>query len=372
MTAPVAELRDVQVLYDDRLVLDMPYLALEPGRTLTVIGPNGSGKSTLLRVLALLERPTHGDLLVDGKRLGNGADVLHYRRRLALAMQQPFLRRTSVWENVATGLRFRRVPRDETRRRVDDWLDRLGVSHLARQDARTLSGGEARRVSLARALVLEPDILLLDEAFAGLDTPTRLSLIEDLQRILGRVDVSTVFVTHDRTEAQIMGDRLAVIIEGRLRQIGRPEDVFADPAGEQVAAFVGVDNIVRGRVAHSGGGAATALVGGVPISVVGDFARGDELVVGIRPEAVILEPVSRDSVLTSALNRLPGEVTGILHMGALARVTVDCGLPLVSLVTGQSVENLSLAPGTAVLASFKASAIQVIRHIPGDATGPPA
>jgi molybdopterin-binding protein len=186
------------------------------------------------------------------------------------------------------------------------------------------------------------------------------------------VDISTVFVTHDRSEAQVMGDRLAVMIDGQLRQVGRPEDVFAAPADEQVAEFVGVENIVRGRVAGQDRGAATIMAGDVPISVVGDFSPGDELIIGIRPEAVILELVSRENVLTSALNRLPGTVTGIVHMGTLARVRVDCGVPLVSLVTGQSVENLSLSHSTAVLASFKASAIQVIRHITRDAAGPPA
>ncbi|MDP3062944.1 MAG: ATP-binding cassette domain-containing protein, partial [Chloroflexota bacterium] len=126
MTAPVAELRDVQVAYGGRTVLDVPYLAVLPGETLTVMGPNGSGKSTLLRVLALLERPTRGEVLQRGERVSNGSDSLACRRRLAVVLQQPFLRNTSTWENVATGLRFRHMPWAETRRRVDEWLGRLG------------------------------------------------------------------------------------------------------------------------------------------------------------------------------------------------------------------------------------------------------
>ena len=366
MTTPTAELRDVRVVYRDRVVLDVPHLALEPGGILTVIGPNGSGKSTLLRVLALLERPTQGQVFHGGQRVNSSGDSLHYRRRLALVMQEPLLRNVSAWENVATGLRFRHVPGKEIRRRVDYWLERLGIARLARRNARSISGGEAQRVSLARALVLEPEILLLDEPFGGLDPPTSLSLLEDLQSILYQVGTTTIFVTHDRGEAQALGDRVAVLMEGRIRQVGRPDEVFASPASEEVAAFVGVENILTGRVSRQAGGVATMVVGPATISVVGEFTTGEELVIGIRPETVVLEPVSRDAILTSALNRPSGLITRITSMGALARVSVDCGFPLVSLVTSQSVENLALSQGTAVLASFKASAIHVIRRSGSD------
>ena len=369
MTTPIAELRNVKVEYGGRVVLDVGYLALEPGSTLTVIGPNGSGKSTLLRVLAMLERPAQGQLFYRGQPVSNDGEALHYRRCLALVMQEPLLRNASTWENVATGLRFRRVSSRETRRRVDEWLEKFDISHLAGRNARSLSGGEAQRASLARALVLEPDILLLDEPFASLDEPTRLSLIEDIHRILYQARKTTIFVTHDRSEAQALGDRLAVMIDGRLGQMGRPQEVFATPSSEEVAAFVGVENILTGRVSRQAGGLATVLIGPAALSVVGDYVLGEELVMGIRPEAVTLESFSREAVLTSALNRLSGSVSRITPMGALARVWVDCGFPLMSLVTNQSVENLSLSSGTEVLASFKASAIHVIRRGRRDSLG---
>jgi len=178
---------------------------------------------------------------------------------------------------------------------------------------------------------------------------------------LAQVKATTFFVTHDRTEAQALGDRLAVMMEGRIRQVGTPEEVFAAPASEEVAAFVGVENILRGVVSQVADGLVTARVSGREVAVVGDYRLGAELVMGIRPEEVVLEPLPRGAALTSARNRLAGRITGILPLGAQARVVVDCGFRLVSLVTRQSVLDLALTEGTPVLASFKASAIHVIR-----------
>ena len=362
MTAPIAELRDVRVAYQGRVVLDIPGLTIESGSTLTIMGPNGSGKSTLLRVLALLERPTQGQVFHDGKPIVNGGEALRHRRRLALVMQQPLLRNASTRENVATGLRFRHVPRADVRERVDIWLERMGIAHLARRNARSLSGGEAQRTSLARALVLEPDLLLLDEPFAALDPPTRQALLEDLRHVLDLVSTTTLFVTHDRSEAQALGDRIAVIIGGQVRQIGGYEEVFSTPSSEEVAVLVGVENIFRGRVVRRTAGLATVQVGRSEVTVVGEFEVGEELVMGIPPEAVVLETVSDRATRSSALNRLEGPIDRVTPLGALARVVVDCGFPVVSLVTRQSVLGLGLERGVSVVATFKATGVHVIRR----------
>ena len=161
-----------------------------------------------------------------------------YRRRIALVMQDPLLFDTSVFENVASGLKFRGVGKDEIRRKVPLWLDRLGVGHLSKRRAGQLSGGEAQRVSLARALVLEPQLLLLDEPFSALDPPTRSRLLDDLGALLSETATTTVFVTHDLPEAEQLAGRMAVIVGNRLRQAGRPEDVFAAPADDEVAQFL--------------------------------------------------------------------------------------------------------------------------------------
>ncbi|MDP7090380.1 MAG: ABC transporter ATP-binding protein, partial [Dehalococcoidia bacterium] len=267
MTSSVVELREVKVERDGRTVLDIQHLQLELGKTLTVIGPNGAGKSTLLRVVGLLERPTHGTVFHHGEATGDGKQDLILRRRLAVVMQRPFMRNASTWDNVATGLKFRGIGGSEAKRRVGDWLDRLGIAHLADRNARELSGGEAQRASLARGLVLEPDLLLLDEPFAALDEPTRLALHDDLRNILQKVQTATLFVTHNRIEAQTLSDELAVLMDGNVRQAGSSYDVFYRPNSEEVATFVGMENIFSAHIIEQSGGLAAARVGRAEITL---------------------------------------------------------------------------------------------------------
>jgi len=230
-------LADVVVRRGGRDVLRIDALDVRRGEILVVVGPNGAGKSTLVTTLALLERPAAGTLFLDGEPVDWRHGALEARRRLAIVFQEPLLFDTSVYDNVATGLKLRGVPGREHRPRVERWLTRLGIAHLARQQARTLSGGEAQRASLARALVIEPELLLLDEPFAALDPPTREALADDLLALLRETATTTILVTHDRDEALDMGDRLAVIVGGRLAQVDQPDRVVQAPASADVAAF---------------------------------------------------------------------------------------------------------------------------------------
>jgi ABC-type sulfate/molybdate transport systems ATPase subunit len=239
MTAesPLIALCNVEVRRGDRLILDVPRLDLERGQLLGVLGPNGSGKSTLASVLALLERPSRGEVVFDGAPVDWRGDILALRRRTAMVLQEPLLFDTTVFENVATGLRFRRCPTLELRSRVESWLDRLGVAHLARRTARTLSGGEAQRTSLARALVLEPDLLILDEPFRAVDPPTREELLADALPHL-RAGVTTVLITHDHDEAFGLCDRVGVMMAGRIAQLDAPRTVLERPASADIARFI--------------------------------------------------------------------------------------------------------------------------------------
>ncbi|MDP6665811.1 MAG: ABC transporter ATP-binding protein [Dehalococcoidia bacterium] len=362
MTAPVVELRGIQVERGDRTVLDVEHLELETGKTLTVIGPNGAGKSTLLRVIALLEQPTRGVVLHHGETTGNGRQDLLRRRRLAVVMQQPFLRNTSTWDNVATGLKFRGIAGSEVKWRVDEWLERLGIAHLADRNARELSGGEAQRASIARGLVLEPDLLLLDEPFAALDEPTRLALHNDLWKILRDVQTATLFVTHNRTEAQTLGDELAVLMDGGMQQIGSSYDVFYRPNSQEVASFVGMENVFTARVVEASGGLAAAVVGRAEITLVGANRQGDFLLLGLRPETIQLEKPVEGQAYHGTTNRLQGRITAIMPFGGQARVVVDCGFPLVSITTQQSLMSMQATPGMPVLAVFQTGAPHVIQR----------
>jgi tungstate transport system ATP-binding protein len=355
------ELRDVRVLKNRRLLLNIPSLTLPAHETLSVIGPNGAGKTTLLRTIALLDQPQNGRVFHSGQLISSGSEALRRRRRLALVMQQPHLRNASVRENVATGHRFRHTPRAEASRKVDEWLERLGISDLTERNARELSGGEAQRVNMARGLALEPDLLLLDEPFNGLDQPTKLALMDDLWQILQEIRTTTILVTHDRAEAQALGSTVAVMLDGEIQQIGDPEVVFAAPRTEEIASFVGVENVLTGKVIESSEGLTTVSIGSGRVTLIGEFSVGDELVLGISPEAIVMETPVELPASTSVRNRLAGTVVRVFEMGAQARVVIDCGFPLVSLVTGLSAVDLQLSAGTEVVASFKASAVHVIR-----------
>jgi tungstate transport system ATP-binding protein len=231
------EINDLIVKRNDRVVLDVPLLSIPRGETLTVVGPNGAGKSTLLLALAHLIRPARGEICFGGVPLREWNE-LEYRRKIAFVFQSPLLMDMTVEQNVSLGLKFRGVAREEMQKRVGEWMSRLGVDSLSKRRAGQLSGGEAQRVSLARAFVLDPELLLLDEPFAALDPPTRASLLSDLSELLAEDHRTTVFVTHHLKEAAQVGQRVAVIIEGKLKQVGPPRQVKLHPADEAVAAFL--------------------------------------------------------------------------------------------------------------------------------------
>ncbi|MDP2950238.1 MAG: ATP-binding cassette domain-containing protein, partial [Chloroflexota bacterium] len=354
MGDPKLAIKELSVHRGGRLILSVPYFDVRAGEVLAVLGPNGAGKSTLLQVMALLERPASGAVFFDGQRVeGN---PLPYRRRLALVFQEPLLLDTSVEKNVRTGLALRGLSRREQSARAGYWLERLGIAHLARRSARTLSGGEAQRASLARALALEPELLLLDEPFAALDPPMRDSFLNDLEAILRDRRLTTVFVTHDRSEALRLGDRVAVMMDGAIRQVGTVAEVFAAPVDEEVAAFVGVETIVPGRVQSLADGLAQIDLGPDQVRVEAaapHLGRQAEVLVCLRPEDIVLEPARPDSHPTSARNHLRGTVRRITAAGGQVRVVLDCGFTLVALITKQSLEEMGLGVGVEALASFK-------------------
>jgi tungstate transport system ATP-binding protein len=250
---PAFEVRGLRVKRGASFTLDIPRLSVPAGETLAVLGLNGAGKSTLLEVLALLLRPDEGEVRILGEVARPGAASQPLRRRLGLALQDPLLLTGSALDNVALPLRLRGLPRRDCRRRALAALQRFDVGHLADRPSRRTSGGEARRVSLARALVTDPDLLLLDEPFSALDPPSRDALLNDFQRALPR-DTAVVLVTHDRLEAQRLAHRVAVVDGGRLLQWGPTDEVFRSPLNRSVAALIGPEpdpsgSWARGRAA---------------------------------------------------------------------------------------------------------------------------
>lgn len=231
------EAREISWIKDHKTILNNIDFHLFPGECVGLIGPNGSGKSSLLKILAFLETPTTGLLYFQGQAIPKNVP-LPIRRRIALVFQEPLLLNTRVFENVAIGLKIRGFSRGIIRKRVDYWLEQFGVSHLSKQSARSLSGGEAQRVSLARAFALEPDILFLDEPFSALDAPTKEGLRIDLGQVFKSTQTTTVLVSHDFKDIAHLTNRALILLNGQVMAEGSPSELLKGPQNEEVARFL--------------------------------------------------------------------------------------------------------------------------------------
>lgn len=229
------EISNLLVQRNQRDVLKINALEIKRGEILAVVGPNGAGKSTFLLALASLLQPTQGEIIFDGKSQTEWNE-LEYRRKIAFVFQDPLLLDMSVQENIGLGLKFR--GEKNIQEQVMHWAKAMGVESLLKRRAGQLSGGEAQRVSLARAFVLNPDLLLMDEPFSAVDPPTRVQLLKDLSKVLKQSKRTTIFVTHNLKEALQYGKRVAVMIDGELKQVGKPKDLISKPIDLQVKRFL--------------------------------------------------------------------------------------------------------------------------------------
>lgn len=231
------EARKISWTKDRKTILEAIDFHLFPGECVGLIGPNGSGKSSLLKILAFLEPPTSGLLLFQGQAVPKNVP-LSIRRRIALVFQEALLLNTRVFDNVAIGLKIRGLSKGIILERVEYWLEQFGVSHLAKQLARSLSGGEAQRVSLARAFALEPDVLFLDEPFSALDAPTKEQLRIDLGQIFKSTQTTTVLVSHDFKDIEQLTNRALILLNGQVMAEGSPSELLKGPQNKEVERFL--------------------------------------------------------------------------------------------------------------------------------------
>ena len=344
--------------YGQRKVLQDLSLRIGRGEVFALIGPTGAGKTTLLRIIDLLEVPSSGEIYFEGRRVPQaGKQRLEIRRRMSFVHQKPQVFNLSVYDNVACGLRWRGEDNRKIAEKVDHILEMVGLEGYKNRNARTLSGGEAQRVALARSLVLEPEVLLLDEPTANLD-PVSTAKIEQLISYVAKQRKTTmIMATHDMSQGQQLADWIGVLIGGKLVQTGNAADIFRAPQSEEVAHFVGMENILEGVIMTNNEGIVTINVGGKTIQAVSSCSAGKEVYACIRPEDVILAPIFQPS---SARNSFQAGITRITSLGPLSRVEMDCGFRLVALVTRISAEELNLQEGKEVCASFKATGVHVI------------
>ena len=354
-------LEGVEVVRDGKAILSLSSLDVREREILAVLGPTGAGKSTLLRVLHLLERPASGSLSWRGGPVPWPAP-LELRRRIAMAFQDPLLLSGTARDNVAYGLALRGVKGKAAIARIDEALGLLRVDHLADQPAHTLSGGEAQRTALARALVLSPDLLLLDEPFAALDAPIRKHLLEELRQVVRARGLTCVYVTHEQSEAFSVADRIAVLRRGRLLQAGTPEEVLFRPASRVVARFMQTGNILAGTGTRRTEALAEVSFGGRALFSRTLLPEGTRVDACVRREEVLVEAPG-DASPAPGLNRFHGTVASVLDLGATLHVRVDAGFdgaPLEALVTRRVAHDLDLRPGSEVSASFSASSVHLI------------
>jgi molybdate transport system ATP-binding protein len=328
-------------------------LEVSDGEVLAVLGPNGAGKSTLLRVLAGLLPPDAGRVRIGGDVWDDVAADVHvpaHRRRLGMVFQDYLLfPHLSALENVAFGLRTRGVAHADARVRAGRWLDRVGLAELADRRPGQLSGGQAQRAALARALAPEPALLLLDEPLSALDARTRLTVRAELRHHLADFTGSTVLVTHDPVDAMALADRVVVVEEGRVVQAGTPADVSRHPRTDYVARLVGL-----ALLPGTGEGRSVRLDGGGVVAVAEEAAG--PVFAAVRPESVALYLARPKG---SPRNVWPMTLVGATPHGATVRCELAGEVPLVADVTATAFAELGLAPGAPVWATVKASEVAV-------------
>jgi molybdate transport system ATP-binding protein len=326
-------------------------------RVMVLFGPSGSGKTTILRCLAGLDRPQSGSI-----RFGDdvwfdastGVNRPPQRRRLAYVPQDNSLfPHLTVEGNIRFGM-----DGTSSADRVEAILRRVHLDGKGRRYPSELSGGERQRVALARVLARDPRLVLLDEPLAALDLPLKEPMRRELRQFLRSMEIPSVVVTHDRVDALTLGDRMAVIAEGRVRQVGPVHEVFTRPADVVVAASVGVETVVPGEVADCRDGLAIVRVGPTTIASAQTETVSRTVFVCIRAEDVTLESAPHREV--SARNQLPGRVTELVQEGAVVRARVDCGFSLSALITRSASDQLRLAEGAGVVAAIKATAVHLI------------
>jgi spermidine/putrescine transport system ATP-binding protein len=347
------ELRGLTKRFDDAVAVDNIDALIHAGEFFSLLGPSGCGKTTTLRMIAGFERPTSGEILLDGVDV---AQTPPHRRNVHTVFQNYALfPHLNVFDNVAFGLRRRRVAKDEVSRRVNEAIELVELGGLAARRPQQLSGGQQQRVALARALVLRPALLLLDEPLGALDAKIRKQLRLELKALQEEVGITFVFVTHDQEEALSMSDRVAVMSNGKIEQVGTPATVYEDPGTVFVADFLGVSNLMDAHAGADPGSPArcTVTIGDYTLlAACGDTSARGAVKVVARPERVQLLAHGAPQE-----NCLPGMVERTVYVGASLQV-------MVRLVTGAqlqaSITNTGAADG------FEQGA-PVSVHVPADA-----
>ncbi len=316
-----------------------------------ILGPTGTGKTVILELVAGMYQPDQGEVWINER---NVTTDYPESRRIGFVYQDYMLfPHLNVQENILFALKLQKTPASIMKQKLERMTTLLNIGQLQKRFPATLSGGEQQRVALARALIAEPEVLLLDEPLSALDPRSKEAFQQELKHIHEQIKTTTIHITHDFNEALVLADRMGIMCNGEIVQVGSPEEVFQKPCSQFVAEFVGMENIYRGDISDKGGVKHVRL-GPLQLRVVSPLQG--KVRVAIRSEDII---IAEDRLTSSAQNIIPARIVEIIPRGAFFKIVLDAGIPLVALVTRQSVDEMILAPEKNVWALFKTTAVHV-------------
>jgi iron(III) transport system ATP-binding protein len=337
-------------------------IGVEPGELLTLLGPSGCGKTTTLRMVAGFEQPDAGRIYIGVEDV---TDLMVYRRSIGFVFQNYALfPHLTIFENVAYGLRVRRLPMATIRARVGQVLELVGLPGYERRFPNQLSGGEQQRVAVARAVVVEPALLLFDEPLSNLDAKLRVQMRGELSRLQRQLAITTVYVTHDQEEAMAISDRIAVMRRGAVAQVGTAEELYRAPRSAFVAQFIGRVNLVESRVLGVTGGHVAVTLWGASLSVpaADGYAAGQRLSLVLRPESLTLVPESAKAAEGEVI--VPGIVRGRTFLGEKVEYAVEVGGALLQAVTYDPTRRGVVEVGARVGVMCDAAAVRLLAAEP--------
>lgn len=327
-------------------------LSVKEGEYFCILGPTGSGKTILLETIAGIYNPDTGSIIINGNDVSS---LLPKDRNISVVYQDFMLfPNMDVRKNIAFGLYCKGFDKSQITELVEETAEMLGIQHLLDRHPSTLSGGEKQRSAIARAIITEPKLLLLDEPLSALDTGTKAKLRQELTRIHQLKKTTTIHVTHSFEEAFALSDRIAVMHGGKILQIGTPDEVFRKPNSTFVADFVGVENLFHGKAVIQGDLAEISVNG---LKVVSSTLKSGNVSLSIRPEDIL---ISKNPIESSARNSFSGVIAEVSRMKSTVKVVIDAGIPFRVVLTKRDYDDMGLSIGKKVYLTFKASATHII------------
>ena len=357
MTKVRVEFHDIALAFGRTQVLRDIDLVIEPGEFFALLGPSGSGKSTLLRVIAGFAFPQSGRVLVDGQDISR---VPPWERNIGMVFQNYALwPHMTVWQNVAFGLEERKLPRAEIERRTAAALDLVGLRELAARRPSQISGGQQQRIALARTIAIEPKVLLLDEPLSNLDAQLRIHMRTELLALQRKLGITTIFVTHDQEEALSIADRVAVLDQGVIQQVGTPMELYDSPANRFIANFVGTINMLEGTLEQADGAMEfrSDILGAIRFAAAAAAPGPAEI--ALRPHAIHL--AARDAAGDARFVWVEGSVAQREFLGEFVRYTVRIGQAELTADQPHYTADPGFAPGATVRVGFNPAQAKLLR-----------